>query len=85
MVLKEDKEFAGNGNQKGSFREEKSVISGTMRMSVQNRHQKPFDPLSQEIEEVEVRQRKYEPQEPDSIWAVRSTAVQRLLESQITL
>ena len=34
VVLKEDKEFATNGKQKGSVREETSVVSGTMGMSV---------------------------------------------------
>ena len=55
MVLKEDKEFAGNGKQMGSVREETSVVSGTMRISVQNRHQQPFHPLSLKIGEEEVR------------------------------
>ena len=35
MVLKEDTEFAGNGVQKASVRQETSVVSGTMRKSVQ--------------------------------------------------
>ena len=55
MVLKEDKEFAISGKQKGSVREETSVVSGTTGMSVQNRHQKPLHPLSHQHKEVEVR------------------------------
>ena len=43
---KGDKEFANNGKQKGSVREETSVVSGTTKISVQNRHQKPLHPLS---------------------------------------
>ena len=44
MVLKEDKESAINGKQKDCVREETNVVSGTMRMSVQNRHQKTAPP-----------------------------------------
>ena len=55
MVLKEDKEFVGNLKQKSSVREETSVVSGTMKISVQNQHQKPLHPLSHKIEEVEAR------------------------------
>ena len=39
MVLKEEKEFAISGKQKGSAREETNAVSGTTVMSVQNRHQ----------------------------------------------
>ena len=46
VVLKEDQENAVNGKQKDSVREETSVVSGTMRISVQNRHQKPIHPLN---------------------------------------
>ena len=41
-VLKEDKENAINGKQKDSVREETSVVSGTTKVSVQNRYQKPL-------------------------------------------
>ena len=87
MVLKEDKEFSINGKQKDSVREETSAVSGTMKISVQNRHQKPLHPLNHQNKEVEVRREK-EPQRVESIWEVRSAAVQRLLERylhQITL
>ena len=74
VVLKEDKENAINGKQKDSFREETRVVSSTVKISVQNRHEKPLHPLSHQkcVEEKE-------PQRPGSIWEVRSTAVQRLL------
>ena len=58
MALKEDKEFAISGKQKVSVREETSVVSRTMRISVQNRHQKPLHPLSHQHQEVEVRREK---------------------------
>ena len=58
VVLKEDKVFAISGKQKGSAREETSVVSGTTVMSVQNRHQKPLHPLSHQHKEVEVRREK---------------------------
>ena len=57
-MLKEDKEFAINGKQKGSVREETSVVSGTTGIRVQNRHQKPLHPLSHQHEEGEVRREK---------------------------
>ena len=56
VVLKEDKENAINGKQKDSVREETSVVSGTMKISVQNRRQKPLHPLNQH-KEVEVHRR----------------------------
>ena len=37
VVLIEDKENATNGKQKDGVREETSVVSGTMKMSIQNR------------------------------------------------
>ena len=40
VVLKEDKENAINGKQKDSVRAETSVVSGTMKISVQNQYQK---------------------------------------------
>ena len=58
MVLKEDKEFAISGKQKDNVREETNAVSGTTVMSVQNRHQKPFHPLSHQHQEVEVRREK---------------------------
>ena len=53
--MKEDKEFAVSGKQKGSVREETNAVSGKKVMNVQNRHQKPLDTLSHQHEEVEVR------------------------------
>ena len=58
MVLKEDKEFAISGKQKGSVRDETNSVSGTTVMSVQNQHQKPLHPLSHQHKEVEVRREK---------------------------
>ena len=54
-MVKEDKDFAVDGKQKGSVREETGVVSGTTGMSVKNRHQKPLHPLSHQHKEVEVR------------------------------
>ena len=54
VVLKEDKEFAINGKQKDSVREETRVVSSTTGMNVQNRHQKPLHPLSHQHKEVQV-------------------------------
>ena len=53
VVLKSDKEFAVNGKQKGSVREETHAISATTVMSVQNQHQKPFHPLSHQHKEAD--------------------------------
>ena len=58
VVLKEDKENAINGKQKDSVRVETSVVSSTMKISVQNRHQTPLDPLNHQHKEVEVRRDK---------------------------
>ena len=58
MALKEEEKFAISGKQKGSVREETNVISGTRATIVQNRHQKPFSPLSHQNQEVEVRREK---------------------------
>ena len=57
-MLKEDEENAINGRQKDSVREETSVVSGTMKISVQNRHQKPLHPLNHQHKEEEVRRGK---------------------------
>ena len=57
-VLEEDRENVINGQQKDSVREETSVVSGTMRISVQIRHQKPLHPLNHQHKEVEVRRGK---------------------------
>ena len=45
VVSKEDKENAVNGKQQDSVREETSVVSGTMKISVQNRHLEPGSSL----------------------------------------
>ena len=58
VVLKEDKENAVTGKQKGSVREETNAVSGTKVMSVQNRHQRPLHNLSHQHQEVEVRREK---------------------------
>ena len=58
VVLNEDKENAINGKQKDSVREETSLVSGTMKISVQNRHPKPLHPLNYQHKEVEVRRGK---------------------------
>ena len=58
VVLREDKENAVNGKQKDSVREETSVVSGTMKITVRNRHQKPLHPLNLQHKEVEVRRGK---------------------------
>ena len=42
VVLNEDKDHAINGKRKDSVREDTNVVSGTMKISVQNRHQKPL-------------------------------------------
>ena len=55
VVLIEDKEFAVNGKRKGSVREETSVVSDTMKISVQNRHQKRLHLLRHQHKEVELR------------------------------
>ena len=58
MVLKGDKVFAISGKHKDSVREETNVFAGTTVTIVQNRHQKPFHPLSHQNQEVEVRREK---------------------------
>ena len=57
-MLKEDKEFAISGKQKGSVREETSAVSGTMKITVQNRHQEKLHLLNHQHKEVEVRREK---------------------------
>ena len=42
VALKEDTENTINGKQKDGVREETSVVSGTMKISMRNRHQKPL-------------------------------------------
>ena len=75
VVLKEDQENAFNGKQKDSVREEVLVVSGTMKISVQNRHRKPNHLLSHQHKELEVRRQKRDLQRPESVWADQSTAV----------
>ena len=79
MALREDKEFAISGNEKGSVREETHAVSDTRVMIVQNRHQKPLHPLSHQHQEAEVRREKGA-LEAEAIWEVQPTVVQRLLE-----
>ena len=74
-MLRKDQENAINEKQKDSVREETSVVSGTTGMSV------PPARRGRSVEEEEL-------ERPGSIWEVRSTTVQRLLETylhQITL
>ena len=79
VVLKEDKEFAISGKQKGSVREETNAVSGTTVVSVQNRHQKtapPSEPTSErptQIGRSASRKKSFRGWSP-------STAVQRLPE-----
>ena len=79
VVLEEDKENAINGKQKGQWSRRGHVVTGTMKIGVHTRHQKPRNPLSHQHTEVEVRRGK-EPQSVESTWEVRSTVVQRPLE-----
>ena len=58
MVLKEDTENAINGKQKHTVRTETSLVSGTKKISVQNRHQNPLHPLNHQHKDVEVRRGK---------------------------
>ena len=53
-VVKEDKDNAINGKQMDCVRDETIVVSGTMKISVQGRHQKPLHPLNHQRKEVEV-------------------------------
>ena len=78
---KEDKENAINGKQKDSAREETSVVSGTMKISVQNRHQEPLHPLSHQRREVEVRRGKRT--SDAGVHLGSSSAVQRQLERHL--
>ena len=55
VVLEGNKEFAINGKQQGSVREETNAVSSTTVMSVQP---KPLHPLSHQRQEVEVRREK---------------------------
>ena len=79
MALKEEKEFAVSGKQKGSVRRETNAVSGMRVTIVQNRHRKPLHLLSQSHHEGEVcREKKPQGHKPD--WEVQLTAVQILLE-----
>ena len=57
MALSEEKRFAVSGKQKVSVRKTNAVFD-TRIMIVQNRHQKPFHPLSHQHQEVDVRREK---------------------------
>ena len=54
VVLKVDNANAINGKQEDNVREETSVVSGTMKITVQNPHQKPLHPLNHPHKEVGV-------------------------------
>ena len=58
VVLDEDKKFAISGKQKDNVREETNAVSSTVKISVQNRHQKPLHRLNHQHKEVEVRRGK---------------------------
>ena len=77
MVLKEEKEFAISGKQKGSVRVETNAVSGTTVMNVQNRHQKPRHPPKTRGRSAP---RKKGPQRRKPVWEDQSTAVQKPLE-----
>ena len=60
VVLKEDQGNATNGKQKDSVRADIIVVSGTMGISVQNRHRSPLHSLNhwhKKMEEVRRRKR----------------------------
>ena len=59
--------------------ERRHVVTDTMKISVQTRHQKPLNPLSHQDTEVGVRRGK-KPRGVEFTWEVRSTVVQRPLE-----
>ena len=73
VVLREDQENAINGKQKDSVREEIVVVSGTMRISVQNRHQRPLLPTEKDGRYTPIRKSL----RGRSPWEVSSAAVQR--------
>ena len=84
--IKRGQGVAGSGEQKRS-REETSVVSGTMRISVQKRHKKSSTFWSTNTKRWKCVE-KQELQVQESVWEDQSTAVQRLLERclhQITL
>ena len=58
VVLEEDKVFPISGKHKVSVQKDTNAVSGTRVTIVQNRHQKPFHPLSQQHLEVEVHREK---------------------------
>ena len=89
MVLKEEKEFAINGKQDDSVREEMSAVSGTMEISSQNRHQKTAPPSESPKQRGRNASRKksFKGRRPSGKFA-RQPCVQRLIERhvhQITL
>ena len=52
MVLRKDQENANNGMQEDSVREEIVAVSGTTKISVQNRHQNPLLPQNHRIKRM---------------------------------
>ena len=80
VALKEEKVFAISGKHKDSVREETNVISGTRVTIVQNRHQKPFHPLSHQNQEVEVRREKGTSEAEASLGSSIDSRAERLFE-----
>ena len=58
MALNEEKVFVASGKKKGSVQRETNAVSGMRVTIVQNRHQKPRQPLSHQHQEAEVRREK---------------------------
>ena len=78
-MLREYQESTGNGKQKDSVRKVIVVVSGTMRTSVQNRHQCPLLPLNHRQKNMVKKQfERKESWRPQSLRKVSSTTVQRV-------
>ena len=63
---------------KNSVRKEILVVSGTMKISVQNRHQRPLLSRTTDRKGWQKYFEKEESQRPESIWEIISTDAQRL-------
>ena len=75
--IERDEEFAISGKQKDSVREETNAVSGDEH--VKSAPKKKLHPLSTNTKRKKCVEKK-EPQRPEPVWEVQSTAVQRLLE-----
>ena len=67
MALREEKEFATSGKQKGNVRDETNAVSDTRVMIVKNHHQKPLHLLSHQHHKVEVRREEEMPEAEASL------------------